>query len=259
MRVALIAPTKMLPDLGNRVMQMALAHLVLEDPEYRRFYADAGSRGITVMMDNSLMELGDSVGSDVVFTAANLIEPAEIIIPDSSRNKALTIKRFHDFLGDVDAMGTTPWLRNAVVAHGESNAEWLACFDFFNEHPDAHVICIPKVLDKIWNPGGRLGALAYLRASHRFKINKTYHLLGIWTDPLEILFASWFNNIRSVDTALPIHAGLQGVQFGPMGLNGQAKPRRPHRYFPLEQFRHRDVIDYNIAVLDAWAEGRVWK
>ncbi len=253
MNVALIAPTKFLDQLCDaRPVQMALAHMILEDVQYRRFYTD---RSDLVIMDNSLIELGDAVDFELLVNAASLINPKEVILPDAFRDGQKTISRFLDVITYSDQF---TWATNFVVAHGRHNAEWVECFDFFNQHPHAHTIGIPKVLDEIWEPGGRIGACAFLESSGRIREDKNYHLLGVWTDPIEILCLSKFEWIRSVDTALPIHAGMSGCHFGPTGLNGVDKPRRPHRYFPIKDLFYPDIVQHNIEILDGWAQGEQW-
>lgn len=268
MDIALISPTSILKNfcLTSKV-QMCLAHRILsEDSEYIEFYRKQSDNGATVILDNSLWELGDAMTIDKLIEAAKLVKPTELIVPDVFRDGPATLKRFNNFTFQAMAAGFDgpcseeyPWQKNFVVVHGKDRQEWLECFDALNENHLAHTIGLPKVLDDIWNPGGRIGCVSFLEATGRVSPEKRYHCLGIWDDPIEVLCLSRHKWIRSLDTALPIHAGMHGIRFdGMLGLS-RRRPRRPHIYFDVsaEDLEPRLMdIQHNVLLLQEWANGR---
>lgn len=268
MEIALIVPTSVLDDFcSTSKVQMCLAHRVLSDEVYASFYRRVASdpRNI-VIMDNSLWELGDAMSFEKLIEACQKVKPTELIIMDKFRDGPGTIKQFNAYTfmafcagtGDGPCREEYPWQRNFVVAHGKDREEWLECFDFFNEHHLAHTIGLPKVLDEIWTPGGRIGCVEFLEATGRVRADKAYHCLGIWGDPIEVLILNRHGWIRSLDTALPIHAGLRDVKFHPeLGLSRQ-RTKRPHVYFEIEreEIMKHAAITHNVSLLRRWANGR---
>ena len=260
MKIAVIAPTSMLKMCDGRDCHLVLAHRVLQDKEYAHFYRL--QKGYKIL-DNSLMENGHTaLPLAQVLEAAKLINADEVVIPDAFRDARGTLElaaRNFEWLRQTDQMHLYKW---AVVAHGQTPAEWKACYSELvtNTSWPVSVVHIPKVMDELW-PGGRCGLLHWLERTFQYAMYKEHHLLGIWTNPLEILQVSGLTWIRSCDTALPVQAGLQGIRFDPnFGLDpSKPKPKRPEGYFDLP---HPNVATWknckhNVRVLDSFANGHV--
>lgn len=259
MHIALITPTSLLKHLClTSKVQMCLAHQVLADEVYAEFYCSAKTAGQFVLMDNSLWELKEALSPEILYRASSMVNPDELIIPDVFRDGPATIESFGRFMEVSSSWNHRPWKRNMVVVHGEDREEWLECFDYFSNEPEAHTLALPKVLDEMWKPGGRLGAVEFIERTGRVNPTKQYHCLGIWEDPIEVLLLAAHSWVRSLDTALPIHAGMQGVRFHPeLGLS-RRRPKRPHQYFnaPFEQLApHLADIQYNVLTILGWANG----
>ena len=257
MEICLIAPTGLLERYcKDSSVQMCLAHKVLSDFDYAAFYAAQAMNGQIVILDNSLWELGAAMSTEDLFEACDIVRPTELIVPDMFGKSDETIETTEKF---IDAIGLDcSWGRNLVVPHGQDRQDWIKCFDYFSSQDYAHVIGLPKVLDDIWEPGGRIGCLAFLEATGRIKPDKLYHALGIRNDPIELLMLSKFKWLRSLDTALPIHAGIQGIQFDSQYGLSRRRPKRPEKYFDIE-WRHvnqfESIINTNVALTLAWARG----
>lgn len=263
MELALIAPTSLLSTfcMTSRV-QMCLAHRVLEDEQYRDFYHTASQNGLIVTMDNSLWELGEAMTFDKLMEACKLIGPTELIAPDRFRDGPSTLQMLQEFVDKMHRVfgdGEVPFGGIFAVSHGKDREEWLDCFDRLNDNPFVATIGLPKVLSEIWDPGGRIGCVEFLEATGRIVEGKNYHCLGIWTDPIEVMLLAKHKWIRSLDTALPIHAGMQSIRFDPeLGLS-RRRPKRPHIYFDAttEQLRDKMAdIQYNILTMQQWMNGR---
>lgn len=266
MQIALITPTSMLNNLCVTLKyQMCLAHRVLADEKYAQFYSECSDRGQYVMMDNSLWELGSSMSVEDLVTACDIAGPSELTVPDVFRDGPATIELFQHFI----TAPTTALIQGPaddvrcefmVVAHGKDRREWLECFDYFNANGSLHTIALPKVLDKIWTPGGRIGCVEFLEATGRVNPEKEYHCLGIWDDPIEVLLLAQHPWIRSLDTALPIHAGMQGIKFHRDLGTSRRRPKRPHVYFEAKREDYEvderwGIISHNIILMNEWANG----
>ncbi len=271
MEIAHIAPTSMIHDfcvngLDIKPVQMCLAHQVLGDYSYAEFYRHSAANKSIVIMDNSLWELGNAMDIYDLIHACQLVQPSELIIPDVFRKGPETIESFHSFMdsidggsidNDFDDYDAVPWDRNFVVVHGRNRKEWMETFDYFNEHSKSHTLGLPKVLDDMWTPGGRIGCVEFLEATDRINPDKAYHCLGIWSDPIEVLMLSRHKWIRSLDTALAIHAGMQNHKFEEkLGLI-RSRPKRPHVYFGVEREDYNEqyeTIQHNVNLLEKWGK-----
>jgi hypothetical protein len=261
MKVALITPTKYLDMAEEQKVQMSLAHRVLADRTYAAWFKRLPRRGSLpplVIMDNSLIELGYALPLSDILQAAEMCGAGEIILPDVFRDGERTVEAVQAALTEIKQTTSAVPFGKMAVAHGRSREEWLWCFDTLSEMEGVDTIGIPKVLDEIWQPGGRIGCTQYLERTGRIDTRaRSYHLLGIWTDPVEILCQAHHDWIRSVDTALAFHAGMLGIRFTEHGLPNGVRPRRPHRYFDYKDLppEHEADVKYNIAMLSSWAHG----
>jgi len=263
MNVALIVPTKFIDSMcTGRDVQMALAHMVLESDEYRAAYWKLTEAGSYIILDNSLIELGAAMTIEQLARAAQMIGADEVILPDAFRDADETLRMTEAALKAFSGVGADH-VRFMAVVHGADNTSWLHCFDEMVQNPRIDVLGLPKVLDEIWSPGGRVGCCSYLEATGRISQagTKQFHALGIWTDPIEVLMLRERRWLRSIDTALPFHAGMHGVRFNGHGFPRGIRPKRPRRYFDVQfplpgttDGAHAlEAISYNIQVLDVWA------
>jgi len=263
MKIANIVPTAYLDLIEDRPVHMALAHLALDSTEYAEWYHEQAERGSFVILDNSLIELGQALPMHDLLRAAELCGATEVILPDvfkDSRGTVASVKKALteiDQLEDIIPRGIATSLM--CVVHGADREDWIECYDELARSVLSESIStfgIPKVLDEVWSPGGRIGCTTFLQQSGRINPRKAYHLLGIWTDPIEVRMQSIHPWIRSLDTALPFHAGQHGLRFTSTGLPRGVRPKRPHRFFEMP--RNLDShsitsVKFNINVLDKWS------
>lgn len=254
LNVAVISPTCEMVSLGHdRNYHLLLAHLA-SDPEYVK--AARALKGYKIL-DNSLIEHGHEAFSlDKLLEAAELLGPDEIVLPDVFRDGAATVESTKAALDKMGKYRTV--YKVAAVAHGTQPHEWLRCYKELVAL-GVDVIHIPKVMDELWPYGGRLGLVQWLDYAHAHRAPFVeYHLLGIWTNPIELVSYSRIPWLRGVDTALPIQAAMQGVVFNARwGLDpGTTKPKRPDKYFNTMLTRQQRMFaDENVRILDNLARG----
>ena len=185
------------------------------------------------------------------------MHPSEIVLPDVWKDSKATIHSVTRALKDYH-FNPFKDMRYAAVAQGVDRRSWIQCFDVLNDMSEIHTIMLPKNLDEVWGYGGRYAAACYLSATGRVKPEKDYHLLGVWTDPIEVYLHAVHNPwIRSLDTALAFHSGYQGVSLKYLAKYGGNKPRRPYGYFDLPHptLVAAKTISDNMKMLDRWAVG----
>lgn len=262
MRVAHILPTKFLHlglDSGPRPQyHLALSHIAVKDSQYRQWHKDQSFKGSYVILDNGVEENGSPDYVSTTVALGHDIEAKEIVLPDALRDAEATMQMVaealshnHSVVQDCRKHDT----KLAAVAQGKDRQSWLDCFDEFNTDQRIDTVMIPKSVDEVWGYGGRLAACCHLQATGRILKHKQYHLLGVWTDPLEIYLQSVYNPwIRSLDTALAFHAGYQGVSVSDIAQGKVCKPKRPDNYFGIEWITPEQsaMIVSNIETLDMW-------
>jgi len=255
MKIAHIVPSNYLHLIDKSVYHMALAHVVREDHNYAEWYQKHSQKGAYVILDNGVEE---EVALELpeILEAADMIHANEIILPDVFRNGPATIESTFKALDDpLVATAREAKIRFAAVVHGKDRGAWLDCFDKFNNDPRIDTIMIPKVVDDIWGYGGRYAACAYIQASNRVMKDKQYHLLGIWSDPIEVfLHAGNHCWIRGLDTALAFQAGYQEVSISYLAREGGLKPKRPQTFFGINTMTavQSAIVRHNLDVLDKW-------
>ncbi len=235
---------------------MALAFEVLHNEKYRSLYQRLSLKGRYIILDNSLWELGHALRTKELINAVKAIGASEVVATDVFRNNDATRKKTQQFI-EIIRSSDLP-VKIQAVAQGYNEFDWVQCFDWMNTNAEIDTIALPKVLDDFWHPGGRLGAISFLESSGRVRNNKAYHLLGIWSDPIEVLYIrKKFPWIRSIDSALPIHAALSHIVLNSeLGLHAPeviGRPHRPKDYFNIvPTISQEENIVQNIRIVAQW-------
>lgn len=189
--LAVEAPACLLPHLREETdLDFPIAHRVLEDEEYRRYYSDRGPR--ECILDNGLHELGEAIPLDELLRAAKLVKADYVIAPDRIGDSAWTADQFSR-LQAAKHDQQLPF-KLAVVLTGNSartRRELLqtACF--------ADMLCLPYDQPRL------------LWYQELFPYWRRVHLLGV--SELSELQA-WLSYAPflhlSVDTGKPVKYGL---------------------------------------------------
>lgn len=302
MDAAIIVPTDFLKThAATRRIHMALAHRVLDpsDQTYRAFYRQRFDRndhvyaGATerrdaqsfVILDNSLMENGHvALTLQDLLQAAHIIEADEIILPDVFRDFEANNESIADAFNtiriyDINEPAATKKFRIAGVVQGATPDELIYSYQLLTRSMDT--VCIPKVVDTIWPDDGRLGFIFELEKRNLLRPfletrsprlhRHSLHLLGVWTYPFEVwLIERAFPGIfRSVDSALPFHAGIaehvfhnlygQTVKNNGGATTTYTKAKRPDNYLDIRRVDLTEnqlyTISCNIDIFDSYAGG----
>lgn len=227
MKMINIYPIKNKKLYNNQSMNMFLTHLVLEYPEYAKLAKNY--KGYKIL-DNSLIELGDSMGFDLILKAAKLIKADEIVLPDAFMNKNLTLKRTKKTLRDYKQ--ELKKYKTMAVIHGETYEEIYDLYNIFRQNENIDVLGFPKVWTKQYGSRSKI-----VKALAENATNKEKHLLGIWNNLTEL--KEYTNlNIRSVDSSL---AALLDIKE----INNINYTRRDDEIICLEKdyIKHYNLIE----------------
>jgi hypothetical protein len=258
LKIAHIVPTQYLPLIVDKhSYHLCLTHMVREDQAYTNWYKTQSDKGSYVILDNGIYE-GVETSVDELLDCAERVHAKEIVLPDVFRAVTST-ERTLEALDNPMFKDMPSTSKFAAVVHGKDRSTWIQSFDTLSSDSRIHTLMLPKVLDEVWGYGGRFAACAYLEATGRVDKSKTYHLLGVWTDPIEVyLHAVHHTWIRGLDTALAFQAGYQEVSLSYLSREGGHKPKRPQSYFSINQLTNIQsvLVRTNVDLLDMWGEAK---
>ena len=203
----------------------ALVHLFETEPTYLQFFKDSLAQGRTVLLDNSIFELGTAFDSDKFAHWIKQLQPTEYIIPDVLEDTLGTMDNALDWKEKYsDLPGKT-----IGVVQGKSYEDLVQCYDYLD-----NVIGVDKIaisfdysyyLEVCPHPNkwmgyalGRVQTLTRLLNDGVINTEKPHHLLGCAL-PIEFMFyREGFKWLDSLDTSNPIVHALLDFGYEPGGL-----------------------------------------
>ena len=206
----------------------ALVHLFETEPTYLQFFKDSLAQGRTVLLDNSIFELGTAFDSDKFADWIKELKPTEYIIPDVLEDTLGTMDNALDWKEKYsDLPGKT-----IGVVQGKSYADLVQCYDYLD-----NIIGVDKIaisfdysyyLEVCPHPNkwmgyalGRVQTLTRLLNDGVINTKKPHHLLGCAL-PIEFMFyREGFKWLESVDTSNPIVHAILGFGYEPGGLDSK--------------------------------------
>ena len=202
----------------------ALVHLFETNPEYYNFFKDSLKQGRSVLLDNSIFELGTAYDSNKYVEWINKLEPTEYIIPDALEECDKTIWQAHNWMKSTAYNIHTQSMRIGVV-QGTTYGELVKCYTALDQmgidkiaisFDYSHYLTIfPHPNRWVSYAMGRVMTLNQLLTDGIINTKKPHHLLGC-AHPREFSFYNHpdFNWIESLDTSSPIVHGIKKVGYG---------------------------------------------
>lgn len=152
-KICVITPISHLEEYASLgEMDMSLSHIILEDSERGRQYAEYYKRqreaGRFVLLDNSAFELeqqGKGLDPDPVLDAAEITNPSEVIATDVLFDGQATIESTNRFIERMRERGVLGKYKVMAVPQGKSVEEWWECYEHLIEHPEVDTIGLSKL------------------------------------------------------------------------------------------------------------------
>lgn len=245
MKFAPVAPIHLLKDMWDRETasgkeclgsyHLLLAHDVMESTDKLTqygelfskvvdYYGAGGSDGANIIMDNSVIELGEAVTMDWVIEAAKYACANIVVIPDELGDWEKTVSKFRQ-AADALHSSTLESFEFMFVPQGRNLHEFVRCVELVLEsHPRvASWIGIPRLARQMYGISRvdlieaidcivRSSQNTDARSSNERKAIK-YHLLGFSNDVLDDIAAARITFAEGIDSAVPIRAGQKGFKF----------------------------------------------
>ena len=209
MQLAMEIPKPHLSELSALTdVDFALAHEVLEDAHYAKFYKEQRAQGRRVVLDNSMHELGTkALTVPELLEAAKKIDPSCVIAPDRLGDAKFTFESFEQLRKDPK-LNWDP----AIVIQGTTYEDRIKLFNGVRSF--TQTMCLPYREPRLkWMTELIIGSPAYV------KFPPYLHLLGM-QDGQELVefnklvrqYGYPSNNV-TVDTAKPIKWAMKGKKI----------------------------------------------
>lgn len=211
-KIAQIVPVCHLEQIKDNHYHMCLAHLV-NHKGYAEFYEKMSNRGKFVLMDNGAAE-GCQLPIEDLLTAYKIINPTEIVLPDTLNDCVDTLRKTLNF---VKEHGNLPY-RFMGVPQGKTFSEWCACVDVMLREPRINTIGISKFLNIATGKKDiRYHACAHIRdVAERLGRERDIeiHLLGCDEGPQMVnMIQKAFPTVRGCDSAFAFIATQGNVKI----------------------------------------------
>lgn len=241
-RFAPVAPVHILQELCAAQAlgdyHLFLAHHTVEKPKEFTDLFDAyfkqNDRRVrlqpTIIMDNSLVELGGAVDDAMIQEAVGIIRRGtqyREIIPvlpdvmgDGLQTRMDSVEGYERW--NRKGMGGNSWM---LVTQGKDWEDFVALIDYFfvdnlGDYPKIGWVGIPRWITNNWPEATRARALRYIKlVAPQVKV----HLLGFSNDIVDDLFCSAQRGVTGIDSAVPVryngllHPLTTDDQIGPRG------------------------------------------
>jgi len=258
MKIAFITPVPMLEKYATQSnYHLILAQVCAKSPEYVEFYRERRRAGDYVILDNGAYELGAGVDVQLLKKYADIIQPSAVVLPDV-RN---------------DALSTIALTRQAIEVLRQPNRElfavpqapletepgaldaWFASLRTLQSNPAISAIGIyPETSRFFPTMGGRARLLWLMERGAYVQPGRSYHLLGMNPNPVEIQECAKYPWVIGADSAKPIVYGLYGIVLHSKCGAIAPYPHRPPYYFEMETDLFPDIVQRNIRTVMEWSK-----
>lgn len=213
-----VAPVEVLLQMKERGIEhkylLLLAHEVVEKPhQYKKLLE--GFKG-TLILDNSLIELGVPVPVETMVTAAAIVQPNFVVLPDKLNDREETVRLAIETIqhhGDK-----FPGCGFMLAAQGKDVDDAIWCVDeVVKKFPKAaFMIGVPREVTN--RQGSRIPLV------HKLTLNKyRVHLLGMSNNFHDDIACTKMYGVEGIDSASPLRAGWEGKRYD--GTTTDLRPR----------------------------------
>jgi hypothetical protein len=237
----------------------ALVHLFETHPEYLNFFKDSLRLGRTVLLDNSIFELGTAFDSNKYTGWINELEPTEYIIPDKLEDCDGTIAQAKSWMY-INAHHILTQSSRIGVVQGTNYGELVKCYTALDKMDidklaisfdySYYLTLFPHPNKWVSYAMGRVITLNNLLQDGVINTKKPHHLLGC-AHPREFSFYNHpdFSWIESLDTSSPIVHGIKRVTYGNLIANWtKEKTKLVELLDAVPDGEQESCIAYNVEV-----------
>lgn len=232
--------------LGNYLL--LLAHDVFDNQHlYTKLLKDFDG---TVILDNSLIELGHPVSTNIMLKATEIVNPTYVVLPDALLEKYTTISLSIKGFKEWQDVGIFNKAIPCIVAQGKSAEECTQCVqEVLKEIPwdeDLQpLVSIPRALVVVEET--RLRAVNHLANAGYTRL----HLLGMSKNFKDDVICAQHKCVRGIDSATPLRRGFEGLPMltAEKDMDPAEDVMLPREEFFGECVGLNDMMAYNIGLV----------
>lgn len=188
-----------------------LVHHYKKYPEYRSFFLESKQMGRQIILDNSVVELGESFEIKEYLEVDRELRPNIIIAPDDPLSSERNLELLTDFREVYSGSGLV-----MGVPHGSNYLEYSDNYSSVEPLVDVVGVSVPKFMD-------RYLLIERLCLDRVVNKSKTHHLLGCILPQEFSKYGDRYRFIESLDTSSPVVHGFYGVEYSNYGLDSKLK------------------------------------
>lgn len=215
-------PPQILCGLRNDGV-MGHYHLLLAHDVVKRSveYAEIFSRpfhGWSVIMDNSIVELGSATSLDTVRKAVEITHANVVVLPDVYGEGPETVESIKEALPiwhDAFKFYDHKPIQYMLVPQGRTLLEWVKCARVLTEIIDnADIIAkfwwgIPRIFQERLS----LSRMIAVNVAHGLKPTWPIHLLGFSENVYDDFYTAKYKHVTGIDSAVPLRAATLNIPF----------------------------------------------
>lgn len=233
-------------QLGN--YHLLLAHDIIKDDESKERYGQIfhnHDRSMTVILDNSVVELGTAANIDVIAEAAQVVSADVIVLPDVYMAQQATIasctEAAETWTYPLDkVLGAGNW-SYMYAPQGNNLAAFIYCAQFLLDSPNIGWWGIPRNLVEQF--GSRQDAVKLCR---QLNYRRQVHLLGFSDNMMDDVLSSTILGVTGIDSAVPIRAASVGIPFQMIYAESNTLPKRGDWWDNAEQNVFKPAMITNV-------------
>jgi len=203
-------------DFGVGRYHLLLAHdVVRRQRDYIRLFPT----GSVIIMDNSMIELGEPVDGEIMEQACSIVGPQIVVLPDYAHDSERTVQVAREWAHDRESsVSPNSQQHYMAVPQGNTLEEYMECARRLAEIPRVLYWGIPRsATDKLGTRKDLVKRINLEVANHVKTIRSwtCIHLLGISTDFYDDLVCAQQEGVMGIDSAAPLRLGQQGRLMTP--------------------------------------------
>jgi hypothetical protein len=228
MKIAHQTPIILFPIIQSMTeFDCCLVHLFETNVQYRRCFMQAMSKGRSIMLDNSVFELGTPWPEKEFARVIEILHPNEYIIPDVLNECSVTIKKMKYWKSEFKLIQGA----SIGVSQGKTFDELSECYEIACDITEKVALSFDSMGFESLGDGitkaeryasGRIRFIYEMIDKGQWRFDVPTHLLGC-AIPQELEAYRDIPNIESIDTSHPVVHGILGVSYTEKGLNWKAK------------------------------------
>jgi len=198
---------------------LLLAHdVVANEKKYEEVFSDPIWDNTNILMDNSVVELGEAVDANMVFEAAQIVGADIVVLPDILGRGAESTR------ATMDAWPHWYWqfrdYQKMILIQGRSLSEWLYSAESMSSlEPDW--VGIPRVTEDTFCKGGGIHRWHLVDFAHAIFPEAKIHLFGFSDHVHWDLYSATHRLVSSIDSAVPLRLATNFIFSEPQGKRGE--------------------------------------